>query len=177
MQARSFSSLRGRHGHYSQGRQPYDAHIVTWSRSSTTFNGGSVNEKLPLMFPRAPQSSSRMPDGAAFNPYLLHSSRNQSNGSTEFFIRGVALDARLTRSFHIAQMRKRTAQRMGMLGNLPNWTSDICIRNGVLIYNQRIRPMMDYACLAWRSAERSHVRRLQVLKATYLRLATVPPGT
>ena len=31
--------------------------------------------------------------------------------------------------------------------------------------------MMDYACSAWRSAARTHVRRLQVLQSKCLRLA------
>jgi hypothetical protein len=35
--------------------------------------------------------------------------------------------------------------------------------------------MMDYACPAWRSAARTHVRRLQVLQSKCLRLATVAP--
>ena len=35
--------------------------------------------------------------------------------------------------------------------------------------------MMDYACPAWRSAARTHVRELQVLQSKCLRLATVAP--
>jgi hypothetical protein len=88
---------------------------------------------------------------------------------------GVTLDRRLTWSRLIDQFRKRIAQRMGMLGSLLNRKSDIYIRNGVLLYNQLIRPMMDYACPAWRSVARSHVRRLQVLQSKCLRLATCDP--
>jgi hypothetical protein len=62
---------------------------------------------------------------------------------------------------------------MGMLGPVLNRKSDLSIRNGVLLYKQLIRPMMDYACPAWRSAARSYVRRLQVLQSKCLRLATV----
>ena len=40
---------------------------------------------------------------------------------------------------------------------------------------QLIRPTMNYACLAWRSAARTHVRRLQVLQSKCLRLATGAP--
>jgi 4-amino-4-deoxy-L-arabinose transferase-like glycosyltransferase len=53
--------------------------------------------------------------------------------------------------------------------------SDLSVRNGVLLYKQFIRPKMVYACPAWRSAARSHVRRLQVLKSKCLRLATGAP--
>jgi len=64
---------------------------------------------------------------------------------------------------------------MGMLGPLLNRKSDLSIRNGVLLYKQLIRPMMDYACPAWRSAALSHVRRLQVLQSKCLRLTTGAP--
>jgi hypothetical protein len=46
---------------------------------------------------------------------------------------GVTLDKRLTWSPHIVQVRKRTAQRMGMLGPLLNRKSDLSVRNGVLL--------------------------------------------
>jgi len=88
---------------------------------------------------------------------------------------GVNLDKGLTWSPHIDQVRKKTAQSMGMLGPLPNRKSYLSIRNGVLLYKQLIRPMMDYASPAWRSAARSHVRRLQVLQSKCLRLPTGAP--
>ena len=50
-----------------------------------------------------------------------------------------------------------------MLGPLLNRKSDLSIRNGVLLYKQLFRPMMDYVCPAWRSAAHTHVWRLQVL--------------
>ena len=62
-----------------------------------------------------------------------------------------------------------------MLGPLLNRKRDLSVRNGVLIFKQFIRPMMDYALSAWRSAARSHVRRLQVLQSKCLRLATGAP--
>jgi hypothetical protein len=62
-----------------------------------------------------------------------------------------------------------------MLGPLLNRKSDLSVRNGVLLYKQLIRPKMDYACPAWRSAARSHVRRLQVLQSKCLRVATGAP--
>jgi hypothetical protein len=44
-----------------------------------------------------------------------------------------------------------------------------------ILIKQLIRPMMHYTCPAWRSAARSHVRRLQVLQPKCLRLATGAP--
>jgi len=64
---------------------------------------------------------------------------------------------------------------MGMLGPLLNRRNDLSVRNGVLLYKQLIRPLMDYACPSWRSTARSHVRRLQVLQSKCLRLATGAP--
>ena len=61
---------------------------------------------------------------------------------------GVTLGRRLSWSPHIEQIRRRTAQRMGMLGPVLNRRSDLSIRIGVLLYKQLIRPMMDYACPA-----------------------------
>jgi hypothetical protein len=85
---------------------------------------------------------------------------------------GVTLDTRLTWSPHIDQVRKRAAQRLGMLCPLLNRKSDLSVRNGVLLYKQLIRPMMDYACSALRTSYRSHVRMIQVLQSNCLRLAT-----
>ena len=108
-----------------------------------------------------------MPDGASSSPDQSHSSGNQFNG--------VTLDKPLAYSPHIVQVRKKTAQRMGMLCPLLNRKSDLTVRNGVLLYKQLIRPIMDYACFAWRSVARTHVRRLQVVQSKCLRLATGAP--
>ena len=62
-----------------------------------------------------------------------------------------------------------------MLGHLLNRKNDLSIRNGVLLSKQHIRPMMDYACPAWKSAARSHVWRLHVLQSNCLHLATGAP--
>ena len=62
----------------------------------------------------------------------------------------------------------KTVQRMGML----NRKSDLSARNGVLLYKQIIRPMIDYACPAWKYAGRTHDLRLQVLQTKFLLLAT-----
>jgi hypothetical protein len=75
----------------------------------------------------------------------------------------------------------RTAQQEscskdGLAGYLLN-RSELSVRNGALLYKQPIRSMMDYSCPAWRSAARTHIRRLQVLQTKCLRLVTLPLGT
>jgi 4-amino-4-deoxy-L-arabinose transferase-like glycosyltransferase len=62
-----------------------------------------------------------------------------------------------------------------MLGPHLNRKSDLSVRNGVLLNKQHIRPLMDYACPAWRSAAHSHIRKLQVLQSTCLCFATGAP--
>jgi hypothetical protein len=54
----------------------------------------------------------------------------------------------------------------------PNKRSGLSLRNGVLLYKQLIRPMMDYACLIWMCAGRSYVEQLQDLQSKCLRNAT-----
>ena len=82
-----------------------------------------------------------------------------------YSLSGVTLDKGLTWLLHIYRVRKKTAQRMGKLGPLLNSKSDLSFKNGVLLYKQVVRPMMHYACPAWRSGTRSHVRWLQVLQS------------
>jgi hypothetical protein len=85
---------------------------------------------------------------------------------------GVILDTRLTWSSHIDHVRKKAAQRLEVLGPLLHRRSGLSIRNGVLLYKQIIRPMMDYGCPVWRSAARSHISKLQVIQPKCLRAAT-----
>jgi hypothetical protein len=49
---------------------------------------------------------------------------------------GVTLDTRLTWSPLIDQVRKKIAQRLGVLGPLLKRKSDLSIRNGVVLYKQ-----------------------------------------
>jgi hypothetical protein len=58
---------------------------------------------------------------------------------------GMTLDTQLTWSAHANQVGKKTAQRLGVLGLLLNRRSGLPVGNGVLLYKQLIRPMMDYA--------------------------------
>jgi hypothetical protein len=85
---------------------------------------------------------------------------------------GVTLDTRLTWSAHVNQVGRKAAQRLGVLGPLLNRRSSLSIKNGVLLYKQLIRPMIDYACPLWISAAHTHVRKLQVLQCKCLRIAT-----
>jgi hypothetical protein len=73
------------------------------------------------------------------------------------------------------QVRKRNLQGMGLLGLLLNRRSEFSMRNRVPIYNQLIRPVMDYACPVRMSAARTKFRRLQVLQFMCIRLVTGTP--
>ena len=56
---------------------------------------------------------------------------------------GVTLNRRLTWSSHIDQVRREASQRLGILSPLLNKRSGLSIRNGLMLYRQQIRPMMD----------------------------------
>jgi hypothetical protein len=88
---------------------------------------------------------------------------------------GVTLDTRLTWSAHVNHVGRKAAQRLGVLGPLLNRRSGLSIKNGVLLYKQLIRPIMDYACPIWRSAAHTHVRKLQLLQSKCLLIATNAP--
>jgi hypothetical protein len=88
---------------------------------------------------------------------------------------GVTFDTQLTWSAHINQVGKKAAQRLGVLGPLLNRRSGLSVRNCVLLYKQLIRHMVYYTCPIWRSAARSHVRKLQVLQSKCLRIANNAP--
>ena len=88
----------------------------------------------------------------------------------------VTLDTRLTWSPHIDQIRKRAAQRMGMLCPLLNRKSDLSVGNKVLIYKQLILPKMDYACSAWRSAARTMSGGYRCYNPRVFASLLVPPG-
>jgi hypothetical protein len=105
-------------------------------------------------------------------PVTLFGDKIQWVNTTSYL--GVTLEKLLNWS-PIDQVRKKTAQRMGLLGPLLNTKSVLSIRHGVLLYKQLIRPMIDYACPSWTSAARTHVRRLQMLQPTCLRLVTDAP--
>jgi hypothetical protein len=88
---------------------------------------------------------------------------------------GVTLDSRLTWRPHIVQVRKKASQRLSVLGCLLKRRSGLSMRNGILLYKQLIRPMMEYACPIWRCAARSYVEQLQALQSKCLRIATGAP--
>jgi hypothetical protein len=90
---------------------------------------------------------------------------------------GVNLNSRLTWGSHIVQVRKKASKRLGVLGCLPNRRSGLSIRNGVLLYKQLIRPMMNYACPIWRCAARSYVEQLMLSSPIVFALLLVHRGT
>jgi len=62
---------------------------------------------------------------------------------------------------------KESGTETGSAGTFPKQEKRLSIRNGVLLYKQLIRPEMDYSCPLWRSAARSHMRKLQVLQSKF----------
>jgi hypothetical protein len=87
----------------------------------------------------------------------------------------VTLELHLTWLPHIIQVIKEGTQRLGVLGPVLNSRSGLSIRNGVLLFKELVRPMMDYACPIWRYAACSYIRKLQVLQSKCLRIAAGAP--
>ena len=85
----------------------------------------------------------------------------------------VTLDTWLTWSKHIDQVRNKAAQVLCTMEPLMNMRSGLSIMNGVLLYKQLIRPIMDYACPVWRSVARRHIKKLQFLHSKRLRIANI----
>jgi hypothetical protein len=62
-----------------------------------------------------------------------------------------------------------------VLGSILKKRSSLSIRNGIVLYKQLIRPMMDYACPIWRFAARNYVKQLQAFQSKCLSIATGAP--
>jgi hypothetical protein len=62
-----------------------------------------------------------------------------------------------------------------MLGPFLNRKGDLSVRNGVMLYKQLIRPMMDYSCPACSYAARSHLWKMQLYQSKCPHLATGAP--
>ena len=90
---------------------------------------------------------------------------------------GMTLDKPLTTLKHTDQVRKKVAQRLGMLGPLLSRRSCLSIRNGVLQYKQFICPMMDYACSVWRFALTPISRNCKGCSPSVFALLPMYPGT
>jgi hypothetical protein len=82
---------------------------------------------------------------------------------------GMILD---TWSALLNKVGKKSPQRRGVPASFLNTRSCLSVGNGMLLYKQLIRPMMDYECPIWSSAACSHVRKLQVLQSKCLGIAT-----
>lgn len=83
---------------------------------------------------------------------------------------GVTLDKSLTSSTRIDQVRNKSAQSFGEPLIL-NRKRGLSIRNGYLLYNWLVSPIMDCTCPIRKFAACTHVGRLLVLHSKCFRLA------
>ena len=88
---------------------------------------------------------------------------------------GVTLVSGLTWKPYIEQVRRKASQTLGILSVILNRRRSLPIGNGVLMFMQLIRPMMDYVCPVWRHVAPSHLKSLQVIQSKCLRSATDAP--
>lgn len=57
---------------------------------------------------------------------------------------------------------RKAAQGLSMLDGLLSRRSGLSISNSILLYKLLFRSVVDYACLVWRFAARSHANKLPV---------------
>jgi hypothetical protein len=93
----------------------------------------STSQRAPLLRLR---DASKSPDQSTF----LKSQYSVSKTERYF---GMTLDTQLTWATHTNLVGRKAAERLGLLGSLLNRRSGLPVRNGVLLYKQLIRPMMD----------------------------------
>jgi hypothetical protein len=143
-------ALRGRHAVIATSRKPvlplsylesYLADLELWLKKWRI--AINVSKSMAMLFTRRRIQTPR--------PVALFGEPNVWVDTARYL--GVPLDKRLTWSTHIDLVRKKPSQRLRVLSPLLN-RSGLSIRNGVLLFRQLIRPMMDYACPVWRSAAR-----------------------
>jgi hypothetical protein len=78
---------------------------------------------------------------------------------------GVTLDTQLTCMSHVDQVRKKVAERLGV----------VSITNGLLLCKQLICLVMDYACVICGLAADTHIKKKEVHQFKCLCLATIAP--
>ena len=134
-----------------------------WNRNSAIASDGWKNGGSPLTSLRALQCS--LLAGASKNPDQCYSSGSLSYESMQSIIWEWSLIHGWLGRFTSTRLGKKAVQRL--LGPLLHRRNGLSIQNGVLLYKQLIRPMMDYGerpdWAVWTFAARSHARKLQVI--------------
>lgn len=85
---------------------------------------------------------------------------------------GVTFDAVLWWNVHINNIQRITSQRLNMLKSLngASWGADK--RTSPKIYKSHIRSILDYGCIAYTSASRTSLSKLNTIQNQALRLAS-----
>nr|CAD7437709.1 unnamed protein product [Timema bartmani] len=78
---------------------------------------------------------------------------------------GLTLDTKLTWRLHCTERLTKAKQRLGILGPLLNRRSALSTRNGLTLYKQLLRPILDYA-LTSRNATTRCIRACYFASAT-----------
>lgn len=87
----------------------------------------------------------------------------------------MTFDTQIMSSAHVSQVRRKAAQRTGMLP-CPNCTSTLSIRICVLLYKQCTLPLINHAYSKWSFSTRGLIRKLQSIQSTCLCTANNAPG-
>lgn len=88
---------------------------------------------------------------------------------------GVTMDQKLTWAPHINGAVKKAKAARAQLMPLLNQKSKLRLKNKLLLYKSVIRPAMLYGGEVWGAAAKTHLKKLQVIQNTTLRLITEAP--
>nr|CAD7570357.1 unnamed protein product [Timema californicum] len=103
-------------------------------------------------------------------------SENRSDGRTVLSTWDLTLDTKLTWRRHCNERLKKAKQRLGILGPLLNSRSALSARNGLTLYKQLPRPILDYTCPAWGHLADTYMRRMQAFQSVCLGIIVGAPG-
>nr|CAD7451893.1 unnamed protein product [Timema tahoe] len=88
----------------------------------------------------------------------------------------LTLDSKLTGRLHCTERLNKARQRLGVLGQLLNRRSALSTRNGLTLYKQLLRPILDYVCPTWGHLADMFMRRMQAFHSKCLRIIVDAPS-
>ena len=76
---------------------------------------------------------------------------------------------------HIELTAKKGRQAIGMSYPMIGNDSRMSLRNKTLLYKQVVRPMLTYGAVAWGTAAKSHIHKLQVIQNKFVSISANAP--
>nr|GBN24302.1 putative RNA-directed DNA polymerase from transposon X-element [Araneus ventricosus]GBN24314.1 putative RNA-directed DNA polymerase from transposon X-element [Araneus ventricosus] len=107
------------------------------------------------------------------NPPMLYRRLIHWSNSTKYL--GVTLDKKLTYKEHIDNIRNKYNGVKSHLYPLIGRKAKLSLRYKLLLYKALLMPVISYACPVWGAAAKTHVKKLETLQNSTLRMITDVP--